>query len=449
MIYRRFRYTVLLMLGVLFAAGLAGCSSQGSKGSVTVMGPWVGTDPGTEGYAFRKVLDTFTNETGILVNYQETRAVSQVVMSSVLAGTPPDVAVLSSPTELVKYARNGVLHQLDGVIDEKQQSAFRRQWLLPLQVAGTEHIYTVPIKANLKGLIWFKKSLGDLPELRTWKSLITYSSELKASKATAPWCMGMVDPPGSGWPGSDMIENIFLREFGQDDYVKWAAGELEWTSDKIKEAWNTWGEISANPDFVHGGPKAALFTNFGEAGRPMFTTPPGCFLEYQASFIPGFYQLYANENGGSAPRPGVDFDFFPFPSFGNEDADRAWEASADLAGMFNDTPQARQFMQFLAKSETQGIWPAIRGGGAFTVNNGVALSVYGDEVSKRIAEEIRAAAALCFDASDLMPAAMRNAFYRAVLEYLNDPGEIETLLKELDGVRKGIPREDWVNLPCG
>ena len=56
---------------------------------------------------------------------------------------------------------------------------------------------------------------------------------------------------------------------------------------------------------------------------------------------------------------------------------------------------------------------------------------------------------LCFDAADLMPATMRNAFYRAALEYLSDPSQLYTILKELDDVRRGIPREEWLDIPCG
>jgi alpha-glucoside transport system substrate-binding protein len=447
MIPRRFRYTAPLVMVVLFTTGLAECSSQGSKGSVSVIGPWGGIDPGTEGYAFRKVLDAFTAETGVRVDYRNTRALSQVVHSSVLGGTPPDVAVLSSPAELAKYARSGVLYPLDDVIDQEQRAAFKQQWLLPLEIDGTRHIYTVPIKVNLKGLIWFRPSMVDRSKVETWDELVAYSGELRANRGIAPWCMGMGDTPNSGWPGSDMIENIFLRKFGQDYYIKWAAGELQWASDKVEEAWTTWGAISGNPNFVHGGLSAALFTDFGDAGRPLFTMPPGCLLEHQASFIAGFYQRHTDENGNT-PQPGADFDFVSFPKFGGKGTDEAWEASADLAGMFNNTPQARQLMHFLAKGGTQRIWPTIPGGSAFTVNKKVGSDVYGDPVSKRIADIIGSAAVLCFDASDLMPAAMRNAFYRAVLEYLNDPSQLDTLLKELDEVRKEIAPEDRLDLRC-
>ncbi|MFC6930375.1 hypothetical protein ACFQHO_08560 [Actinomadura yumaensis] len=46
-------------------------------------------------------------------------------------------------------------------------------------------------------------------------------------------------------------------------------------------------------------------------------------------------------------------------------------------------------------------------------------------------------APLCFDASDWMPDAMANAFYRATLEYLDSPtsARLEEILRQLDTVR--------------
>jgi alpha-glucoside transport system substrate-binding protein len=55
---------------------------------------------------------------------------------------------------------------------------------------------------------------------------------------------------------------------------------------------------------------------------------------------------------------------------------------------------------------------------------------------------------LCLDAADVMPATMRSAFYRAVLEYLNAPNRLDSLLDELEAVRHGIPTGEWLNLAC-
>lgn len=432
-----------VLLVVLMAVSLQGCAGTDPKGSVTVLGPWLDTGPGSEGYAFKQVLSAFTDGTGIRVNYQETRALSQVLLSSVPGGAAPDIAMLSSPADLAKYARTGKLHPLDGVLDAGQRNTFAGPWLLPTRVAGVEHIYTVPIKANLTSLIWFNPARGPQPAPSTWEELLAYSNSA-AARGTAPWCMGMGDAPGSGWPGVDLIDDIFLHQFGPELLRRWSRGDLPWTSDEIRRAWTLWGDFAADPRFVHGGPRAALLTDFKDSGRSLFTDPPGCLLEHQGSFIMGFYRQY--QGLPHSPKPGTDFDFFPFPESG---PGRTWLLSVDLAGMFNDTPQARELLRFLATEGAQRIWPGIPGGAAFTVDKRVDPAVYGDDrISKRIAEVFRSSDTLCFHGADIMPAAMRTAYDRAVLEYLSNPGQLDQLLRRLDQIRTGIPREEWLDLPC-
>lgn len=438
---RRAAAVLALMLS---AADLNACTDQTSIGSVTVLAPWLGSDPDTEGYAFRKVLANFTADTGIQVNYQETRALAQVLLSSVPGGTAPDVAVLTSPGDLAKFARSGKLRPLDDVLDDRQRNAYNPSWLL----SEGEHIYTVPIKANLKSIIWYNPARATQPVPSTWEGLVAFSRDA-AARGTTPWCMGMGDAPLSGWPGVDLINDIFLHRFGPGRYRSWAFGKLPWTSDAVREAWTSWGEFAADPGFVHGGRHTVLLTDFKDAGRPMFGNPPGCLLEHQASFIMSFYRRYRDLPLG-IPKPVVDFNFAPFPAAAELGAGRFWETSIDLAGMFNDTPQARALMRFLSTDDAQKIWPGIEGGSAFTVNKNVDPAIYGnDEISRKIAGVFRSTDTLCFSASDIMPATMRYAYFRAVLEYLADPTQLAKILQKLDQIRIGIPSEEWLDLPCG
>jgi alpha-glucoside transport system substrate-binding protein len=45
------------------------------------------------------------------------------------------------------------------------------------------------------------------------------------------------------------------------------------------------------------------------------------------------------------------------------------------------------------------------------------------------------AQAVRFDASDLMPSAMNEAFWKAVLDYVQSPGDLDNILAGLDEVR--------------
>jgi alpha-glucoside transport system substrate-binding protein len=435
------------MSAVLVTVGLGACTGA-DAGSVTVLASWTGA----EEQAFRQVLDGFTAHTGIHYDYHGTRALSQVLVSDVQKGSPPDVAVLPNLGELANYVRRDALHPLDDVIGQSQESSHSPQWL-ELEKAGTPHRYAVAVKADLKSLIWYDPKR--LPDLRTrppqtWDQLIAVSKALGGT-GRVPWCMGMGATPTSGWPGTDWIEDIVLHQQGGDFYRRWAGGNVDWRSAEIRQAWTTWGTIAVEPGMVHGGPSAALLTDFGDAGRPMFNDPPGCLLHHQASFIMGIYPGY-RVNDGPPPQVGTDVDFVPFPDFhapATDTASQKWEVSADLAGMFSDKPQARKLISYLATDEAQSIWPKVSNGAVFSANRNVNADVYDNGVSKRIARILTSQATLCFDASDLMPTAMTNAFNRAVLEYLHDPGQLNGLLAQLDQIRRAVNHEEWLNVRCG
>jgi alpha-glucoside transport system substrate-binding protein len=96
--------------------------------------------------------------------------------------------------------------------------------------------------------------------------------------------------------------------------------------------------------------------------------------------------------------------------------------------MFNDTPQARALMAYLVTPEAQSIW--VERGGALSANSKV--TAYPDEISKRSAEILAEAGVFRFDGSDLMPVAMNDAFWKGILDYVNDPSQLDSILASLD-----------------
>jgi alpha-glucoside transport system substrate-binding protein len=429
----RCRHAIAFLATVVAGLGLAACTTPGDAGSVTVLASWTGG----EAAVFRQVLDRFTAQTGIRVDYQGTRAVSQVLRSDVEHGRPPDVAVLPGLGELAGYVRRDQVRSLGNLTGDSR----RQQWT-KLESIGNRR-YAVAVKVDLKGLIWYNPNqLPDLPSRGTQSidQLVRYSRGL-VGPDRAPWCLGMGSTPTSGWPGTDWVEDILLHQAGPDFYRDWAAGAKPWTSVEVRRAWTTWGDLVAGSGMVRGGPRAAVLTDFGDAARPMFGTSPTCLMYHQASFMTGVFRSY-----DSAPKLVDDVNFVPFPG---STGTPAWEVSADLAALFHDTAQSRRLIGFLASDEAQEIWPRASNGTAFSANANVPKEVYGNPVSQRIAGILTGQEALCFDASDLMPSTMTTAFYRAVLEYLSDPGRLDVLLGQLDQVRAAVPTKDWVTPNCG
>jgi alpha-glucoside transport system substrate-binding protein len=214
-----------------------------------------------------------------------------------------------------------------------------------------------------------------------------------------------------------------LRQEGPEAYDQWVTGELEWTSDEVRGAFETFGEAL---DASHGGPDYIVNTAFGRAANPMFEDPPGCLLHHQASFITDFF---VNE-AGAAPE---DFDFFPFPDI-NEEYAASVTGGGDLVGMFNDTPQARSLIEYLLTAEAQQIW--VERGGFISANRDVPLDAYPDDVARRSAEILQNAETFRFDASDAMPAAVADAFNAAMVSFAQNQGDLDAILERVDRVRQ-------------
>jgi alpha-glucoside transport system substrate-binding protein len=440
---------LLLAFAAIF--DLTSCTSGSSPGAVlTVLTPWTDT---RESAAFQKVIDAFERENpGITVTVAPTRALNRVLQSDVQKGDPPDLAVLANPGALSSYARAGDLvpldklqdKSLDGRLIARLKADYGSQWYSLLE-AGTADPYAIVIKANIKSLIWYdpRRLGGRAPA--DWSQLLALDAGIARTGATA-WCLAVADPPTSGWPGTDWIEDILLHQSGAAAYTEWADGKLAWTSPQVVSAWQTWGQIVAAAGQIHGAALTALLTSYSTGDYPLFTSPPGCYLSHGA---------LVTIDPSMRPQPvvGTDYDFFPFPSLGAT-SQETYEVSGDLMGMFRDSPQAEKLITFLASADAQRIWPGQQPDVAFSPDRQVARLDSAIYAKDRVAHSIdqlltSSSATLCFDASDLMPDLMASAFYRAVLEYLQDPTRLTTILGRLDTVRAGAYPKGSPTFACG
>jgi alpha-glucoside transport system substrate-binding protein len=406
-------------------AALAAAGGEQIGGSVTILATW----GGSEQDSFMAMLQPLTEATGIEIQYTGTRDLNAVLTTQVQGGNPPDLAGLPGPGQMAQFAQSGDLVDLSTVLDmSTYESQYAQTWI---DLGSAANIVAgIFIKASVKGLIWYDPKVWDADGYQqpaTWDEMMTLSNQI-ADGGNTPWCVALESGAASGWPGTDWLEDIVLRQSGRDVYDQWWQGQIKWTSDPIKQAWNTWGEIVANPDkMVYGGVNTMLTTNFGNVGDPLFTTPPGCYMVHQASFITSFF-----EENTPGVQPVTDFDFFGFPPF-QQGAPVSTEMAGDLFGMFNDTPQARAVIKYLVTPEAQAIW--VQRGGAISPNKDVPLDLYPDELSMKAAQRLTSAEIAVFDASDMMPEAMNNAFWQAILNYVQDPTQLDSILQNLDSVQ--------------
>lgn len=389
-------------------SGPAGSGQIG--GTVSVIGTW----GGDEEEAFLAMVKPFEDRTGVDVQYTGTRDLEAVLTTGVASGILPELAGLPGPGQMREFAAAGNLVDLSTVLDVETYNAETAPAFVELGTVDGK-LSGVFIKSAVKGLIWYNKAnfQGDAPA--TWEDLQALANDPAQNK----WCVALESGADSGWPGTDWIEDIVLRQAGPEVYDAWVAGEQKWTSPEIKSAFETFGEVLADS---YGGPDYVNNTPFGQGGNQLFETPPGCLFHHQASFITSFFQ---EEAGATADQ----YDFFPFPDIDPQYAG-SLTGAGDLFGMFRDTPQSRALLQYLVTPEAQQIWVDI--GGAISGNTKVTK--YPDEVSQRLAEMLGEAETFRFDAGDLMGGAINSTFFSSMVEYAANPDDLDSILANLDEV---------------
>ncbi len=424
---------VALGLGalVLLAACTSGGSTTQGAGSTDVT-QWVAWG-GQELAAYRDVLKPFEASTGIKVHLTTNRDSNNQIANGIAAGTDlPDLAPgPTDPIQLKTWVSKGALKPLESFLDMNAYigATYPALTTAPggasddpyIGIIGGKH-YLMMIKTQVKGLIWYNKKVFTGTAPKTFDELLAINpSQYGAQKL---FCAAFESGTASGWPASDQIDNIIMRQNDATFYTNWIQGKVKFTDPQIKLGYQTFlKEVS--PANVYGGTNTVLTTNFGKAGDPLFKTPPGCLFLEQATFIANFFTQ--NFPGVKA---GTDFDFFGHPSI-NPSYDGNINGFYDNVSMYNDTPAARKLMQYLATSGAQQIWA--NDGGTL---GAIKSLTYTDPIFKRAADVAGGAKNLLVTAGDFMPSDMQAAFWKSLLDVTNNPGSLDSVLAHLDAVQK-------------
>src|SRR5437660_4631600 len=415
---------------------LIACSSGGgnaptaSSTDVTVWSAW----GGNELKAYQDVLKPFESSTGIKVHLTTVRDANQLAIN-VDAGTSlPDIAPGPSVDKVKAWVDKGTLKSVETALGDKFGDYIANTYPaltttsgssdnLYIGIVGGKH-YELMVKTQVKGLFWYNKKVFTGTAPKTFDELLAINpSQYGAQKL---FCAGLESGGASGWPASDQIDNIIMRQSGDKVYTDWVQGKQKFSSPEIKLGYQTFlKEVSAQN--VYGGPNTVLSTAFQRAGKPLFAAKPGCLFLEQATFIPSFFQ---QDFPSLNLKAGTDFDFFAHPSMGNTQYDGNVNGFYDNFAMYNDTPAARKLMVYMASKDAQQIW----------VNDGGTLGAikslnYTDPVFKNAASVAASAKNLLVTAGDFMPSDMQKAFWQSLLNVTNNPGSLNAELAHLDQVQ--------------
>ena len=406
----------LLMLSA--CGGGDGASSEGTEKTVTILGVIVGEQQ----EKLEEALKPFEEETGIDVIYEGTDSFATLLPVRVESGDAPDIAMFPQPGLMASFAETGQMVPVTEFMDEATLAAAYPETWLSLATFD-DSIYGIWYRASVKSLVWYNPTAFEAQGFTvptTWDEMLALSDQIVATGAM-PWCVGLESGEATGWPGTDWIEDIMLRTAGPDVYDQWISHEIPFNDGAVQTAFEQFGDIILNENYVVGGAVGAISTPFGDAPQGLFGDTPTCYLHRQANFIASFFPEDVNldEEVDIFLLPGID------PAYGTPVL-----VAGDVFGMFNNTPEAQALMEYLATPTPHEIWAGL--GGFLSPHQQVSLDAYPDALSRKQAEFLTNAETIRFDGSDMMPGAVgTGTFWSGVVDYV--AGEpVEDVLDDIE-----------------
>jgi alpha-glucoside transport system substrate-binding protein len=410
-------------MGPELADALAG-KYKGKGLKVTMFGPFGAEDE----VKFNSSMKAFEDATGIDIQYTGSKEFEATINTRVEGGNPPDIADMPQPGLLASIAKGGKVIDANKMVNPAWLKENYNQGYLDTATVDTPSgkiLGGVFQRVNAKSLVWYPKAAFEKAGYKiptTWTEMQALMDKIVADGDT-PWCIGIESGAATGWAATDWMEDIMLRTTSLENYDKWVAGTLPFTSPEVKNAAKTMSDIWFQDKYVYGGRKGIASTNFGDSPAPMFADPPKCYLHRQGNFITSFF-----EKAKPGVKGGVDYDFFYLPPIDAQYGKPVLFAG-DIMAAFRDAPEVRAVMQYFSTFEGVKGWAAA--GGAISPHKNSDIAVYTTDTDHKIAEILLNATSVRFDGSDLMPGAVgAGSFWKAMTDYVTGTADLDKAMEE-------------------
>lgn len=363
----------------------------------------------------------FETCTGIDVVYEGSGEFEEQINVRVQGGNPPDLGITPQPGLVADLARSGALKPAPQSVADNVAEFWSEDWASYGTVDGT--LVGAPLMASIKGYVWyspatFEENGWEIPT--TLDELSTLTEEIAASEVMKPWCVGFASSAATGWPGTDWVEDMVLRQAGPDVYDQWVNHEIPFNDPAIVEALDTVGDLIKEPANVNGGlgeVNSIATTEFGDAGLPVLDGT--CAMHHQATFYEGFWP--------DGTEVAEDGDVWAFITPGTEADASAVTGGGEIVAAFSDSDETVAVQTYLS-SDT---WANIRVGltGVISANSGLDPANASSELLSASVELLQdPETTFRFDASDVMPAAVgTGTFWKGMIDWIGGKSTQETL----------------------
>jgi alpha-glucoside transport system substrate-binding protein len=405
------------------AAGDTGGADTGAtveevSGEISVMSTW----SGPEQASFQAVIDGFTEQNPDAdVTYDSAGdALPTVLSTAVEGGNPPDVAVVPQPGLVQQYVDRGALQPIDFVSDTLSEN-FAESVTAVGQFEGTQYAFL--FKAANKSTVWYNVQAFEdagVEPAENWDDFLANAETIKASGVPA-YSIGGAE----GWTLTDLFENIYLRTAGVDMYGQLSRHEIPWTDQSVKDALTEMAQIVGDTDNIVGGTQGALQSDFTTSVSNVFTDNPKGAMVIEADFVPGVVE--------SPLKPETGYNVFAFPSI--NDSPPSVVGGGDMVVMFEDSPAAEAFVEYLATPEAAALWAGR--GGFSSANQNLESGAYPDAITEQTATAIAEAGEnFAFDLSDFQPSAFGategQGLWKLFQDFVGNPDDVDGIAQQME-----------------
>jgi len=415
--------------------GKAECAGLTSYGDLTGKKVHVYTSiVAPEDKAQKDSYKLFTTCTGATVQYEGSKEFEAQLVVRVKSGNAPDIAYVPQPGLLATLVKDtGKVVEAPAAVAANVDKWFGEDWKNYGTVDGK--FYAAPLGANVKSFVWYSPKMfaakgWTVPQ--TWDDMLKLSDTIAAT-GIKPWCAGIGSGDATGWPATDWLEDVMLRDAGADNYDKWVNHDIPFNDPSVVAALDRVGGILKNPKYVNGGfgdVKSIATTTFQDGGLPILQGK--CAMHRQASFYA------ANWPAGTDVSQNGDVFAFYLPVT-NQDNGKPVLGGGEFVAAFSDRPEVQAFQTYLS-SDT---WAnekakATPGGGWVSANKGLDPNNLVSPIDKLSAETLQDPDAVFrFDGSDQMPGAVgAGSFWKEMTAWITG----ESTKDALDKIEASWPK---------
>ncbi|MEU1076156.1 MULTISPECIES: extracellular solute-binding protein [unclassified Streptomyces] len=360
---------------------------------------------------FEETWADFAHCTGIDVQYEGDGEFETQIQLRVEAGSAPDMAFFPQPGLLERFARAGRLKPASAGVATLAKQGWSADWNSYATVDGT--LYGTPLIANVKSFVWYSpKFFRDrgLSVPHTWSELMAITEKVAAS-GVKPWCAGVESAEATGWPVTDWIEDVLLRQQGTHVYDQWVTHRIPFDDPRVIRAMDTVGSLLKNDRYANGGfgpARSMASISYQEAGTPILSGD--CAMHRQASFYADLWP--------KGTTIGPDKDVYAFLLPGAEPGAHPVLGGGVFTAAFADRPEVRAFQEYLASADFANA--RMRKGPFVSANRGVDPANAATPVDRLSIQLLQdPGTQFRFDGSDLMPASVgAGTFWKGAVDWI-------------------------------